>query len=91
MQPDNVIITAIKKAEDDDSLIVRFYEWSGNATDVKLQAPGAEQASEADLMEKPSASLPLENEVVTVHTGPFEIKTVRLRFASRPASAHLQP
>ena len=48
---------------------------------------GAQQASGyADLMEKASASLPLENGVVTVHTGPFEIKTVRLRFASQPGS-----
>jgi alpha-mannosidase len=92
VQPDNVIITAIKRAEDDDSLIVRFYEWSGKTTDVKLQVPpGAQQASDADLMEKASASLPLENGVVTVHTGPFEIKTVRLRFASQSGSTHLQP
>ncbi|HEX3102880.1 MAG TPA: glycoside hydrolase family 38 C-terminal domain-containing protein, partial [Terriglobales bacterium] len=92
VQPDNVIITAIKKAEDDDSLIVRFYEWAGKTTDVKLHVPpGAQQASDADLMEKASAALPLENGVVTVHTGPFEIKTVRLRFASHPVSARLQP
>ena len=92
VQQDNVIVTAIKKAEDDDSLIVRFYEWSGKTTDVKLQVPpGAQQASDADLMEKASASLPLENGVVTVHTGPFEIKTVRLRFASQQGSPRLQP
>jgi alpha-mannosidase len=92
VQPDNVIITAIKKAEDDDSLILRFYEWAGKTTDVKLHVPpAAQQASDADLMEKASASLPLENGVVTVHTGPFEIKTVRLRFASDPKSARLQP
>jgi alpha-mannosidase len=92
VHPDNVIITAIKKAEDDDSLIVRFYEWAGKTTEVKLHVPpGTQRASDADLMEKASASLPLENGVVTVHTGPFEIKTVRLRFASHPKSARLQP
>jgi len=84
VQPDNVIVTAMKKAEDDDSLIVRFYEWAGKATDVKLQLPpGAQQASDANLMEKPAASLPVENGLVTVRTGPFEIKTVRIRFVSQ--------
>ena len=34
---DNVVITAIKKAADDDALIVRFYEWAGKKGDVHLQ------------------------------------------------------
>jgi hypothetical protein len=34
-------------------------------------------------MEKPAASLPVENGLVTVRTGPFEIKTVRIRFVSQ--------
>jgi alpha-mannosidase len=85
VQPDNVIVTAVKKAEDDDSLIVRFYEWAGKATDVKLQLPpGAQQASDDDLMEKSTGGVALENGIATVHTGPFEIKTVRVRFAPPP-------
>ena len=92
VRPDNVIVTAIKKAEGDDSLIVRFYEWAGKATDVKLQLPpDARQAFDANLMEKPAASLPLENGVATVRTGPFEIKTVSVRFASQRTSESLQP
>jgi alpha-mannosidase len=91
VQPDNVVVTAIKKAEDDNSLIVRFYEWAGKATEVKLQLPlGAQQASDADLMERSTSSLPLENGVVTVHTNPFEIKTVRIRFAPQHTSASEQ-
>lgn len=84
MQPDNLIVTAMKNAENGDSLIIRFYEWAGKATDVKLQLPaGAQQAFDANLLEKPAARLPLENGVVTVRTGPFEIKTVVIRFASQ--------
>jgi alpha-mannosidase len=84
VQPDNVIVTAIKKAEGDDydSLIVRFYEWAGKATDVKLQFPsGVREATDADLMEQPTGAVTLENDVATVHTGPFEIKTIRAKFA----------
>jgi alpha-mannosidase len=81
VQPDNVIVTAVKKAEDDESLVVRFYEWAGKGTDVKLQLPpGAQQASDADLMERSRSSLVLRNDVVTVRTAPFEIKTVLVRF-----------
>jgi len=32
-----------------------------------------------DLMERPLKTLTIENDGVTVHTKPFEIKTVRLR------------
>jgi alpha-mannosidase len=32
----NVVLTGVKKAEDDSALIVRFYEWSGKEGDVKV-------------------------------------------------------
>ena len=52
------MLTAVKKAEDDDGVILRFYEWAGRETDVKIQLPpGAQNAQDADLMERPSASL----------------------------------
>ena len=38
-QEDNVVITAIKKDEDDNSLILRFYEWAGKKGDVHLTLP----------------------------------------------------
>lgn len=81
VQPDGVVLTAMKKAEEDDSLILRFYEWAGKEADVKLQLPaGATSASETDLMERPIGELPVQNNTVTVHTKPYEIKTVRVRF-----------
>jgi len=82
VEPDNVVLTAIKKSEDDDSLVLRFYEWAGREADVKLQLPaGAQSASETDLMERSIASLAMHNDAVTVHTKPYEIKTLKVRFA----------
>ncbi len=82
VEPDNVVLTAIKKSEDDDSLVLRFYEWAGREADVKLQLPaGAQSASETDLMERSIASLAMQNDAVTVHTKPYEIKTLKVRFA----------
>ena len=77
---DNVIITAIKKAEDENAWIVRFYEWAGKAGDVTLRLPaGAESAAETDLMEKTIGSLSVADGVVKVPTKPYEIKTIRVQ------------
>jgi alpha-mannosidase len=82
VQADNVVMTAIKKAEDDGSLILRFYEWAGKESDVKIVLPvGAQSASETDLMERPVGELGVPGGVVAVHTKPYEIKTIRVRFA----------
>ena len=85
LHADNVVLTAVKKAEDEDALILRYYEWAGKESDVKLQLPaGAQSASETDLMERPLVELSVTESSVTVHTKPYEIKTVRVRFASKP-------
>jgi alpha-mannosidase len=85
VQSDNVIVSAVKKAEDENALIVRFYEWAGKQGDITLQAPpGAESATETNLMEKPLGNLSVSKSVVTVPTKPYEIKSVRVQFASTP-------
>ncbi|MGA7685674.1 MAG: alpha-mannosidase [Terriglobales bacterium] len=82
VKPENVVLTAVKKAEDDDGVILRFYEWAGRETDVKIQLPpGAQNAQDADLMERPIGELALQGGAVTVHTKPYEIKTVKVRFS----------
>jgi alpha-mannosidase len=81
----NVVMTAFKKSED-DALVFRFYEWAGKESDVKLALPaGAQSASETDLMEKPTGTLSVSSGTVTVHTKPYEIKTVRVVFAAKSA------
>jgi alpha-mannosidase len=80
----NVILTVMKKAEDDDGVIFRFYEFEGKAAQVKLQLPEkAVSALETNLMEKHAAPLALapDGRSVTVPAGPYEIKTVEVTFA----------
>ncbi len=80
--PDNVVLTTIKRGEDKDSLVLRFYEWAGKEADVKLQLPpGAESAAETNLIEQSMGNLAISNGTVTVHTKPYEIKTVAVRMA----------
>jgi alpha-mannosidase len=83
-QEDNVVITAIKKDADDNSLIVRFYEWAGKKGDIHLTLPEkATSASATNLMESVESPLSLDStgKVVTVATKPYEIKTVNVQFA----------
>ncbi len=80
---DNVVITAIKKAADDDALIVRFYEWAGKKGDIYLQLPqSAIAAWETNLMEVAQTPLSLNStgKLLVVPTNPYEIKTVKVQF-----------
>ncbi len=81
----NAILTVMKKAEDDDGLIFRFYEFEGKAIDVRLQLPRmAASAVETDLMEKRGKALAIapSGREVLVPTGPYEIKTIEVTFAA---------
>ncbi len=82
VEPRNVILTALKKAEDSDDLIFRFYEFEGKSTDVRFHLPeAADRAMETNLMEKQERPIPLQQGgEFTVSTGPYEIKTVAVSF-----------
>jgi alpha-mannosidase len=89
---ENVIVSAVKKAEDDNSLVVRFYEWAGKQGDVTIQLPrGAQSARETDLMEKGDANIPVNGGAVKVPTKPYEIKTVKVQFSGMPQTAANTP
>ena len=80
---DNVVVTAMKKTEDGDGLLVRFYEWAGKGGNVTLTLPpGILSATLANLMEKPEGSpLPVVGgQKITVPVTPFEIQTVIVHY-----------
>ena len=82
--PDNVVLTAVKKAEDSKGLIFRVYEWAGKDATVEFHVPpGASGATVTNLMEKPEGS-PLEvtGDVVKAPIHPYEILTVRVDYPS---------
>jgi len=93
IEPNNVILSAMKKAEDDDAVIFRFYEFEGKSSHVRLRFPEpATGAAQANLMEKEERPLSLEanGKEVSVHIGPYEIGTVKVRF-KRDAGAAPPP
>ncbi|HTW82235.1 MAG TPA: glycoside hydrolase family 38 C-terminal domain-containing protein [Terracidiphilus sp.] len=80
--PDNVVLTAVKKAEDANGLIFRVYEWAGkNATAEFHVPPGATSATVTNLMETPEGDpLPVAGDVVKVPIHPYEILTIRVDY-----------
>ena len=81
----NVVLTAVKKAEDGDALILRFFEWAGKDGEVRILVPeGAKSARLANLLEVPEGS-PFSIEggnTISVHSHPYEIVTVRVEYPS---------
>jgi alpha-mannosidase len=85
VKPENVVLTALKKAEDADGLVLRVYEWAGKSSDVQIHLPeGATGATVTNLMEKPEgAALPVVNNTVTVPIHPYEILTVCVSYPAK--------
>jgi alpha-mannosidase len=86
VEPENVVLTAMKKAEDSDSLIFHAYEWAGKSSNLIFTVPkGATGAVVTNLMEQPQGSpLTVAGDQVSVPIHPFEILTLRVDYAGGP-------
>jgi alpha-mannosidase len=81
-------MTAVKKAKDENALVVRFYESAGKDGEITLQLPaGAQSAVDTDLMEEPMGDAALHDCKVTLQTKPYEIKIIKVQFSSPPQMA----
>jgi alpha-mannosidase len=78
----DLVLTAMKKTEDGDGLLLRFYEWAGSNGEAEIAVPeGATAARIANLMEEASdPELPLHRGRVKVPYHPFEIISLRLSY-----------
>ncbi|MGA7342142.1 MAG: glycoside hydrolase family 38 C-terminal domain-containing protein, partial [Terracidiphilus sp.] len=81
--PDDVVLTAVKKAEDANGLIFRAYEWAGKEATAEFHVPpGATSATVTNLMETPEGSaLETAGDTVRVPIHPYEILTIRVDYA----------
>ena len=87
IQPENLLLSAMKKSEDGNSLILRFYEWAGTKSTADISLPdGATSATLANLLEQPQGDpLPVSGNHISVPVGPYSINTVRVDFGNRGA------
>ena len=80
VEPVSVTVGALKRAEDDERVVVRLVETSGRTTTAHLRFATAMDASEVDMLERPvDAGYRARGESVDVQLGPFEIRTLALR------------
>jgi alpha-mannosidase len=79
---DNVVLTAVKKAEDASGLIFRAYEWAGKETNAEFHVPpGATGATITNMQEVPEGSpLTVTGDVIKVPIKPYEILTLRVDY-----------
>jgi alpha-mannosidase len=86
----NIILTAVKKAEDSNALALRMYESAGKQGEVSVTVPpGATGASLVNLMEKESGTaLTMHGNTVMLTAHPWEILTLKIDYphmqANRP-------
>jgi alpha-mannosidase len=80
--PENVVLTAVKKAEDAKGLIFRVYESAGKDSTVEFHVPpGATGATVTNMMETPEGSaLAVNGDIVKAPIHPYEILTVRVDY-----------
>jgi hypothetical protein len=76
----NVLISTIKKCEDDDSVVVRCYDIEGKDSPLHLTLPGVTvaRAAATNMIEEETTPLPLEAGAVTFKVGHHAIETMKL-------------
>jgi alpha-mannosidase len=76
-----VFLQAVKRAEKDNSLILRFSELVGMRSQVELTLPmKAKRICETNMIEKDIKNIGQNLNTITLDFRPFEIKTIRLVF-----------
>jgi alpha-mannosidase len=77
----HVVVDTVKTAENGDGFIVRLYEAHGQHGHATLSfAQPLAAAETCNLLEERSAEATWSGATVQLAFGPFEIKTLRLRF-----------
>jgi alpha-mannosidase len=82
VEPGDVVLSALKRGEDDDALVLRVYETAGETATAQLHlaAPVA-SAEEVDLLEHRRRPLPVRDGAITIELAPYEVSSVRVRLA----------
>ncbi len=81
ISPNNLILSALKKAEDSDEVILRFFETKGEATLARVEVfREIKRVALVDLLEREDKDIPFTSRGFILQVNPFEIVTLKLRF-----------
>ena len=79
LSDDRVMIDAVKTAQDESGIILRFYETSAHSGDVKITLPVSDfKVIECNMMETEEKEIPSDGASFTLNFHPFEVKTVKI-------------
>lgn len=80
LSPSNLILTAVKKSEDEEDVVIRFYEAEGRQAIAKVFLFKAiKQAWKTNLIEEEPEALPLKPDgSLELKVAPWEIVTIKL-------------
>lgn len=79
VEPDNLIVSAIKLAEEADSLIFRFFESKGKKCQAIISLPEEiEKVFVTDMLENKEKEIKIHNHQIKMNVGHFEIVTLRM-------------
>ena len=81
ISPHNLILSALKKAEDSDDVILRFFETKGEATVARVELfREIKRVTLVDLQEREDKEIPFTGHGFILQVNPFEIATLKLEF-----------
>jgi len=79
LSPDNLLLSALKKAEDTDEVVLRFYETKGETTEAQVEFfKEIKRLTLIDLLEREEKELPFSGNSFSLSVKPFEIISVKL-------------
>jgi alpha-mannosidase len=74
----SIVLDTIKRAEDGEGLIVRFYEAEGRRGTATLRfAQAPTTVTRTNILEDPGAAVTVDGQTVSVPFGPFQVITLR--------------
>ncbi len=80
LSPDNITLSALKKAEDEEEVILRFFENKGETTMAELELfRTIRRAVVVDLLERELYELKADSNKLKLEVKPFEIVTLKLK------------
>ena len=81
LEPANLVLTTVKKAEDSDAWIVQWYETDGKDVDAVLTLPNQpKKVLTTNVMEEDGTTVSFTGKSVNVPTKKYSTKTVKVYF-----------
>ena len=81
IKPDNIILTCLKKSEEGNGIILRFFETEGKKTQTEINLfKNPKKVKLVNLLEEKEKEIDFEDKKIKLETKPFEIITLKINF-----------